>query len=91
MPIGNIWSGISFRHDNSIFVALAEPCCLVNGYFLGEDLHHLGVGPRGGAPQPVLGQLRILRKAKNIMIKIAVGETIEDIYYCCKRLIGEVV
>ena len=25
MPIGNIWSGISFRHDNSIFVALAEP------------------------------------------------------------------
>ena len=25
MPIGNIWSGISFRHDDSIFVALAEP------------------------------------------------------------------
>ena len=28
MPIGNIWSGISFRHDDSIFVALAEPCTL---------------------------------------------------------------
>ena len=26
MPIGNIWSGISFRHDDSIFIALAEPC-----------------------------------------------------------------
>ena len=26
MPIGNIWSGISFRYDDSIFVALAEPC-----------------------------------------------------------------
>ena len=26
MPIGNICSGISFRCDDSIFVALAEPC-----------------------------------------------------------------
>ena len=30
MPIGNIWSGISFRHDDSIFVALAEPCVSVD-------------------------------------------------------------
>ena len=28
MPIGNIWSGILFRHDDSIFVALAETCKL---------------------------------------------------------------
>ena len=76
----------------SVFISLEQGVCLVGvGDFLGAYLHHLGVGPRGGAPQPVLGQLRILRKAKNIMIKIAVGETIEDIYYCCKRLIGEVV
>ena len=26
MPLGDICSGISFRYDDSIFVALAEPC-----------------------------------------------------------------
>ena len=37
MPIGNIWSGISFRHDDSIFVALAEPCNMTYSFVFIES------------------------------------------------------
>ena len=33
MPLGDICSGISFRYDDSIFVALAEPCTLTSAQY----------------------------------------------------------
>ena len=50
MPLGHICSGISFRCDNSIFVALEEPC--VEGGVLVHTVHWLrcGVGDVGDHP-----------------------------------------
>ena len=48
MPLGDICSGISFRYDDSIFVALAEPCQGEGGGRGGDQEQVRGEGEDGG-------------------------------------------
>ena len=66
MPIGNIWSGISFRHDDSIFVALAEPCCS-NHAIVGSPILVLNFEGKK------LFQLRMNHSYFNVLIMFFIG------------------
>ena len=59
MPLGDICSGISFRYDDSIFVALEEPWGQLQG--AGGALQQAGEGGLG-AEHPGAGDTAVLSR-----------------------------
>ena len=76
MPLGDICSGISFRYDDSIFVALEEPC--------GEKIFQLHVKisehmscidrfDTTSAVRPGTMRLRLVEPGRKLCTRLAMG------------------